>query len=140
MANAMKRSVLCAAALLSPASATIAKDIDCTAFPTGTWAGQSEMDISGQTYELHNVYIHNADGSFTTTNRYRTAGQDWTEQTVSGQWSAQPDPEEPNGCHITMSSEAELEGVSASFATSFTYIRIDENTLSSMNVEMKRQK
>lgn len=96
--------------------------------------------MSGQTFELENVYIHNADWTFTITNRHHAASQDRTEQTVSGQRAARPVLEEPNDCRITRSSDAELEGVSVSFATSFTHIRIVDNTLLDRNVEMMRQK
>ncbi|TFF27176.1 hypothetical protein E3C22_01470 [Jiella endophytica] len=125
-------------ALLATASASIAAELDCTAFMTGKWVGTGEGP-GGSPYELDNTYTFKADGSFETVNRFRSPGKDWSEQAVTGEWTAEPDKDQPDGCAVSMTSTYESDGMSSSSSSVATYVRIDDKTLSTMDFVMHRQ-
>ncbi|MBO0906336.1 hypothetical protein [Jiella sonneratiae] len=126
---------LSVAALLSTRVPSRAADLDCTAYMTGKWVGTGAAP-GGIAMELQNIYSFTADGDFETINRYRAPGKEWSEQTVTGEWTAKPDTDAPQGCAVSMTSTDE----SGSATSVATYVRIDDETLSTMGFEMHREK
>jgi hypothetical protein len=120
-------------AIFGASGVVSAAELDCTAFLTGTWAGRGEVVMFGSRNEVDNTYSFNADQSFRTINRYRSAGSEWSEQDVSGEWSAVAGTD-PGSCSVTM--ETSGDGMTAS--TTSTYTRIDNDRFLTMGFQMER--
>lgn len=110
-----------------------AGELDCETFLQGTWAGRGEVDMFGARSEVDNAYAFNVDGSFRTINRYRSEGADWSEQDVSGNWTAAAGMDAAS-CEVRM----ETTGSGMTASTTSTYTRIDDDTLSTMGFRMQR--
>lgn len=143
------------AALCPPAFAQDAGGpLDCATFMVGRWVGQGAFSGFGQSVELDNRYTFNADGTFETVNRYRSGEDDWTEQVAAGTWTAElevydpevdgplPDGIDPSAieaCSVTMETVQEGGGFSVSGSSTSSYVKVDEDTFSTMDFEMHRQ-
>ncbi|MBS7696209.1 MULTISPECIES: hypothetical protein [unclassified Chelatococcus] len=110
-----------------------AGDLDCAAFLTGAWTGRGEVEMFGTKSEVDNAYTFGADGSFRTINRYRSQDADWSEQDVSGTWTAMSGTD-AGSCEVRM--ETTGDGMTASTTT--TYTRVDDDTFSPMGFRMER--
>lgn len=124
--------------VLLPNAALAATPLDCTAFLTGDWAGKGEVEAFGQTIKLDNAMWLRADGTFKTDYRFQNPGEEWQSQVVEGKWSAELG-EGPNDCLVLMEISGTTEG-GGTYSSSSTaaYIRVDDNTLTSMDFAMQR--
>ncbi|UYN99842.1 MAG: hypothetical protein KIT02_00945 [Devosia sp.] len=151
--------LLATAALASLCVPAMAQDaapapLDCTSFMVGEWVGQGEFSGFGQSVELDNRYTFNDDGTFETVNRYKSGDDDWTEQVATGTWTTELevydpevdgplpediDPSAIEACSVTMETVQEGEGFSVSGSSTSSYVKVDEDTFSTMDFEMHRQ-
>lgn len=116
-----------------PPAAPARQPVKCSTFLVGNWAGQGTVTEFGPPVRTESTMRYGADGTFDSAIRYLGQNKKWTEQKMTGRWTAATGRSKAS-CAISLKS---VMASGESSSTSEIQV-IDQDRYRAFGVELKR--